>query len=177
MCGRFVLRKIRRVNRISPRTLELRIVGNKTIPTSQIVNQIQTRRGRPFDPKIVQRDIRKLASLSWFVDVKPLYEKTPEGRIVIFQVVERPTIRYIEFLGNQRIRDKTLTKEIGLKVGGAVDPFAVEDGRRGLHVQGDVRRRVRIVDLNVLRRPRGRHGRPRRRGRRARRSLRPSWGA
>lgn len=110
--------------------LELRIVGNKTIPTSQIVNQIQTRRGRPFDPKIVQRDIRKLASLSWFVDVKPLYEKTPEGRIVIFQVVERPTIRYIEFLGNQRIRDKTLTKEIGLKVGGAVDPFAVEDGRR-----------------------------------------------
>ena len=110
--------------------VELRIVGNKTIPTSQIVNQIQTRRGRPFDPKIVQRDVRKLASLSWFVDVKPLYEKTPAGRIVIFQVVERPTIRYVEFLGNQRIRDKTLTKEIDLTVGGAVDPFAVEDGRR-----------------------------------------------
>ncbi len=39
--------------------------------------------------------------MGWFVDVKALYEKTPQGRVVIFQVVERPTIRYVNYLGNE----------------------------------------------------------------------------
>jgi hypothetical protein len=37
-------------------------------------------------------------------------EQTPLGRIVIFQVVERPTIRYVMYVGNEKIRDKTLAK-------------------------------------------------------------------
>lgn len=110
--------------------VDLRVEGNKTIPTTQILSQVQTRIGRPYDPKIVQKDVKKLASLPWFVDVQPLYQRTPEGHIVVFRVVERPTIRYVEYLGNVRIRDKKLAKETGLKAGGAADPHAVEDGRR-----------------------------------------------
>lgn len=112
--------------------VEIRIIGNKTIPTSEILDQLRTRVGRPFDPMLVQRDVRKLASQSWFVAVEPLYEKTPEGRVVILKVVERPTIRYVEYLGNSKIRDKKLAKETGLKIGGSVDPFSVEEARRKL---------------------------------------------
>src|SRR5207244_3635121 len=67
---------------------DIRIVGNSTIPTSQILNQLQTRIGRPFDPALVQRDVRKLAARGWFVDVQPTYEQAANGRIVIFKVVE-----------------------------------------------------------------------------------------
>lgn len=116
---------------------EVRIVGNKLIPTSQILNEMQTRVGRPYDPALIQRDVRKLASRSWFVAVEPEIEKTEQGRIVTIKVVERPTIRYIEYLGNDveflgrgGIRDKALAKETGLKVGGSIDPYAVEDARR-----------------------------------------------
>ena len=80
---------------------EVRIVGNETTSTTQIASHLTTRAGRPFDASVVQRDVRKLASLGWFVDVKSLYETTPQGRIVIFQVVERPTIRYVDYLGNK----------------------------------------------------------------------------
>lgn len=110
--------------------VEIRIEGNKTIPTSQILDQLQTRVGRPFDPMLVQRDIRKLASKSWFVAIEPYYEKSPEGRIVILRVTERPTIRYVEYLGNRGIRNKKLNKETGLKIGGSVDPYAIEEARR-----------------------------------------------
>ncbi len=82
---------------------------------------------------MVQRDVRKLANLGWFVDVKPMYQATPQGRIVIFQVVERPTIRYVEYLGNEKVSDKTLGKQTLLKAGGSVDPYAVEEGKRKLH--------------------------------------------
>lgn len=109
---------------------EIRILGNETVTASQVAGHLTTRVGRPFDQSVVQRDVRRLANLGWFIDVKPLYEATPQGQIVIFQVVERPTIRYVYFVGNKKVSDKKLTKETGLKAGGAVDPYAVEEGRR-----------------------------------------------
>ena len=42
--------------------VEVRIVGNKLVPTPQILNEMQTRVGRPYDPVMVQRDVRKLAT-------------------------------------------------------------------------------------------------------------------
>jgi outer membrane protein insertion porin family len=117
---------------IDPASLvkEIRVLGNETITASQVAGHLTTRVGRPFDKAIVQRDVRRLANLGWFIDVKPLYEATPQGQIIIFQVVERPTIRYIQYLGNDKVKDKKLAKETGLKAGGAVDPYAVEEARR-----------------------------------------------
>ena len=109
---------------------EIRIIGNDTIATSEIAAHINTRVGRPFSRSVVQDDVRQLATLNWFVDVKPLYETTPAGRVVIYQVVERPTIRYVNYLGNENVKDKKLAKETGLKDGGSVDPYAVKEGRR-----------------------------------------------
>ena len=110
--------------------VEVRIVGNKLVPTPQVLNEMQTRVGRPYDPVLVQRDVRKLASKSWFVSVEPQIQQTPAGRIVVIKVVERPAIRYVEYLGNKNIRDTKLTKETGLKVGGTIDPYEVEDAHR-----------------------------------------------
>jgi outer membrane protein insertion porin family len=111
---------------------DIRIVGNSTIPTSQILNQLQTRIGRPFDPALVQRDVRKLAGRGWFVDVQPAYEQAPGGRVVIFKVIERPVVRYVEYIDNHGLRTKKLAKETELKVGGPVDPYAVQEARRRL---------------------------------------------
>lgn len=110
--------------------LEIRIKGNKTVPSARIMSQMQTRVGRPYDPRVMAQDVRKLSSLPYFVSVRPLSEVTDEGRIIILEVVERASIRYIEFLGNERIKEKKLAKEISLRVGGAVDPYAVEEARR-----------------------------------------------
>ncbi|NOZ40457.1 MAG: BamA/TamA family outer membrane protein [Planctomycetes bacterium] len=131
----------------SDKVLEIRILGNDTITTSQINDHISTRVGRPFDRSVVQRDVRRLANLGWFVDVKPLYESTPQGQIVIFQVVERPTIRYVTYLGNEKIRDKALAKQTNIKSGGAVDPYAVEEGRRKIaeHYQSKGYNNVQIT--------------------------------
>ncbi len=111
---------------------DIRIVGNITIPTAKILNELQTRVGRPFDPALVQRDVRKLAARGWFVDVQPSYEQAQNGRIVIFKVVERPVVRYVEYLGNEGLRTKKLAKEVDLKLGGPVDPYAVQEAKRKL---------------------------------------------
>jgi len=126
---------------------EIRIVGNDTIPTRKVSEHLTTRVGRPFQRAMVQNDVRRLANLDWFIDVKPLYQTTPQGQIVIFQVVERPTIRYVTYLGNDGISDKKLTKQTNLKVGGAVDPYAVEEGRRKIleHYQSRGYNKVQVT--------------------------------
>ena len=40
-----------------------------------------------------------------------------EGVVVIFQVVERPTIRYVRFIGNERVTTRTLAKKGEIEVG------------------------------------------------------------
>jgi outer membrane protein insertion porin family len=112
--------------------VDIRIVGNSSVPTPQILNQLHTRVNRPFDPVLVQRDVRELARKGWFVDVQPAYEQAPNGRIVIFKVVERPVIRYVTYLGNDGLRTTKLEKETDLKIGGPVDPYAVQEARRRL---------------------------------------------
>ncbi len=128
---------------------EIRIVGNDTIPTEKVSGQITTRVGRPFQSAVVQRDVRTLANLGWFIDVKPLYQTTPQGRIVIFQVVERPTIRYVTYLGNEKLSDKNLGKQTNLKVGGVVDPYAVAEGRRKI-VEHYASRGFNKVQVSIL---------------------------
>lgn len=107
----------------------IQVEGNRAIPASRVLSQLQTRIGRPYDPRLVETDVKKLIALPWFVNVETYTKQATNGRVVIFKVSERPTIRYVEYLGNHGIRDKKLAKETGLVVGGAISPYEVEEGR------------------------------------------------
>jgi len=43
---------------------------------------------------------------------------------------ERPTIASVRFIGNRGLDDKRLSKEASLEIGGSLNSYAVEDGRR-----------------------------------------------
>ncbi|MBN2023677.1 MAG: hypothetical protein JW809_12900 [Pirellulales bacterium] len=114
--------------------VEVRIVGNRTVKNAEILPHIRTRAGRPFRMELIEQDVRRLDTTRMFVTIKPSFQEAPGGRIVIFEVVERPTLRYVKFVGNQKIKEKTLLKESHLAVGDAADPFAVEEARRSLEM-------------------------------------------
>src|SRR5690606_16005135 len=86
----------------------------------------------------------------WFLHVKASYQQQPGGRIVILTVAERPTLRYVQYMGNENIKDKKLAKETGLKVGDAVDPYAIEEARRKIeqfyHDHGYNKATVKILE-------------------------------
>lgn len=108
---------------------DIRIEGARAVPTERVLAQLKTRIGRPYDPQLVQRDVKQLFALPWFVNVETYTDRDANGLVVIFKVMERPTIRYIEYLNNTRINDKKLAKETGLVTGGALSPYQVEEGR------------------------------------------------
>ena len=49
---------------------------------------------------------------------------------MIFQVVERPMLRYVKYVGNEKITTRTLRKKAEIDVGDSMDPYVVEEARR-----------------------------------------------
>ena len=74
---------------------------------------------------MVQDDVRRLHRTRMFTDVNASTQKVPGGRIVIFEVHERPVLESVKYVGNQDIKRKQLAKETKLKSGDPMDPYAI----------------------------------------------------
>jgi outer membrane protein insertion porin family len=72
---------------------EVRIAGNRRIPTETIQAKIETKAGEPFNRVIINRDEDYLRSSGDFDDVRVTVEPGPNGgRIVTFNVREKRPI-------------------------------------------------------------------------------------
>jgi len=131
------------------RIIEVRIEGNHATEVSKLP-KLQTRAGQIFDPRVIETDVRTLHRSRKFVDVQPKYVRVPEGVVVIFQVVERPMVRHVKIVGNQRITTRTLRKKSEIEVGDSMDPYVVEEARRRIesyyHEKGFDAARVTTVE-------------------------------
>jgi outer membrane protein insertion porin family len=128
--------------------VDVQIVGNRVVPQEKILRQIYTRAGRPFQAELIEEDVRRLNRTGMFVDVKPYSQRVAGGRAVVFEVVERPTVEAVAYVGNKKIKTTVLQKEVDLKAGDALDPYAVREARRKIeqfyHSRGFGRARVTI---------------------------------
>ncbi|MDX1965371.1 MAG: BamA/TamA family outer membrane protein [Pirellulales bacterium] len=133
------------------RVIEVRIEGASNVGT---LPKMSTRAGTLYDPKTIEDDVRALDRTRKFVSIKPRYQTLQDGLLVTFQVVERPLLRYVKFIGMQKIGESTLKKQAELKVGDALDPHRVEEARRTLenyyHEKGFVEAYVSVVEGNKV---------------------------
>jgi outer membrane protein insertion porin family len=129
--------------------VEVRIEGNHATDVSKLPKLV-TRAGQIFDPQAIEEDVRTLHRSRKFVDVHPKYVRVAEGVVVVFQVVERPMLRYVKYVGNERVTTRTLRKKAEIDVGDAMDPYIVEEARRRIeshyHEKGFEAARVTTVE-------------------------------
>ncbi len=118
----------------SDMVVDVRVVGNKRTSTEKLMRHIKTRPGRVYDPEGVGEDVRRLNGSGLVEGVRTSYQQAPngQGRIVIFKVFERALIRSVDYVGNRKIKTKTLKKETKLKAGDPLEPFAIEEARNRL---------------------------------------------
>jgi len=130
--------------------VDVRIVGNKTVPLEKILPEIKTRAGRPFDLERISEDVRRLDRTRMFVNVETFWTEAPSGRVVIFDVLERPLLQEVKYVGCKQISRKTILKETNLKAGDSHDPFTVEEARRKIealyHERGYAGAKVTIIE-------------------------------
>jgi len=131
---------------------EVRVLGNRQVPTREIMAQIHTRPGWPPDPELIQQDIRRLMATGKFRDVNVEYLHEQHGLVVLFRVQESNLVREIVIEGNYAISDAKLLKQAGLEAGRLADPALAQEAARQMeelyHKKGYPFARVELVEGN-----------------------------
>lgn len=88
------------------------IRGNRRIPESTVKIWIGTREGDPYNPVQLDRDVRALYAQGHFEDVKVYSEEgTRGGKVIIFEVKERPLLLDIKYEGLKSVQQSTVLEE------------------------------------------------------------------
>lgn len=93
----------------------VQVKGNQRVETEAILGVVESKSGEALDYDKLDRDLRAIYRMGFFKDVKIQTENGPKGKIVIFQVDEKPSIGNIVFSGNKKIKSDELSKESGIK--------------------------------------------------------------
>lgn len=105
---------------------EVRIEGNRRVPTPEILRQLKSKAGRYFDPDLLQQDVQAIWRMQTIRRVHgPFLDRSESGIVVTFQVEEHPVINELVFVGNRAMTDTYLRKEIGLEVGRPLNEFEI----------------------------------------------------
>jgi outer membrane protein insertion porin family len=80
---------------------QIRVVGNRRIPKETILARLFTHVGEQFDPISIERDFNSLWNTAYFEDLRIEREDSEKGVILNIFVREKPTIREINYKGQQ----------------------------------------------------------------------------
>jgi len=104
----------------------VRVHGNQRIEKEAILAVIRARDGYSLDYDQLDKDLRDIYKMGFFTDVKIEIEDGPRGKIVVFDVTEKPSIGKIAFEGNKKLRDTQLEEELGIKLYSILDDAEIK---------------------------------------------------
>ncbi|MDF1591710.1 MAG: outer membrane protein assembly factor BamA [Desulfobacterales bacterium] len=107
--------------------IDIRVDGNNRIEADAIRKQIQTKSGDLFQTGNLSKDLKAIYSMGYFDDVRILSEDAPGGKIIIFNVKEKATIRYIRTSGNRVYDDGKIKENLTIKTGSILNIFKIHN--------------------------------------------------
>ncbi len=108
--------------------------GNRRVRSDTLKARIFSREGDNYNEETLRRDFQALWNTQFFEDVKLRVEDSPNranGKIIIFDVKERPQIRRIRYEGihsisESDILDRFKERKVGLSVESQFDPTRIK---------------------------------------------------
>ena len=73
--------------------------GNKRIDSGAISRKVKTKAGDFYDPAALRADLKAIFKMGYFENVRIEVEESEKGKIVTFNVTEKPLIRKVEYSG------------------------------------------------------------------------------
>lgn len=94
---------------------DILVEGNKRASDEAVLNIIESQKGDKYDEEKLNRDLHSVYKMGIFdyFDYKVVDGRT--GKIITFNVVEKPYISKIIFKGNEEKKESNLLEELGIK--------------------------------------------------------------
>ncbi|MFD2255282.1 outer membrane protein assembly factor BamA [Luteolibacter algae] len=110
----------------------IRYRGAKTVDEARLRNLMSTKAGTQYRAERLDNDIKTLFESGLIDDVRFLAEPVGSGVRVIADVLTRPAINGVGFVGNTIFSDQKLAKETKLKSGGSMSDAEILEARRNI---------------------------------------------
>src|SRR5437867_3921958 len=112
----------------------IEFLGNRRVRSDTLKARIFSRDGDVYNEETLRRDFQALWNTQFFEDVKLRVEDSPTragGKIIVFEVKERPQIRRIRYDGihsvsESDILDRFKERKVGLSVESQFDPTKIK---------------------------------------------------
>jgi len=116
---------------------EVKFEGLVRVTPRFVENQLRTAVGRPVEWSIIREDLRRLERLGEFERVEAKVGAGPDGSaVVIFAVVEAPTVQAIDVVGNRHISNQEISARVGdvvsLVSGVPIDEYRIKQAQRSI---------------------------------------------
>jgi outer membrane protein insertion porin family len=106
---------------------EIVIEGNQRIEEAAIKKLIKTSAGDIYSVKALSDDLKSVYAMGYFDDVRIEADDGPDGKIVVFRVQEKRTIRYVRFEGNHVYDDDEIQENLTIKTGSILNIFQIQN--------------------------------------------------
>lgn len=93
---------------------KITILGNVKIEEGVIRGAVKSREGGPFSNEQVREDLRLIFGLGYFTDVQVDIKSTPKGKEIIYIVAEKPSIKEVLILGNDKVKLDDIKEKVTL---------------------------------------------------------------
>lgn len=92
--------------------------GLKNVKKSDLTGIISSYIDEPFTDSVFNEILDKLYALEYFEDINPYAKHNSDKNndvLLVFEVIERPVIKAVNFIGNKKIRNGELREQIKIK--------------------------------------------------------------
>ena len=101
---------------------EVRVIGAKKTEPDAVLAKIRSQPDTLFEADVVKKDVLRIHEMGLFQDITVLQDVGPkESYILIFELLEKPSINTVTIEGNDKIGDDDINAEIDIKTYQVVD--------------------------------------------------------
>lgn len=94
---------------------KIEVQGNTLTSTESVKALINSKEGSIYSRELVHSDVKALFDSGRFSDVKVDKQDAVGGIKLVFNVVEKPVIAKISFVGNKKVKEKALKEKITIR--------------------------------------------------------------
>ena len=102
------------------------VEGNKRIEADAVKRFIKTNSGDIFYQEKLSEDLKSVYSMGYFEDVRIESEDGPNGKIITFHVVEKPTVRNVSVKGSKAIKAEDLEENLTITTGSILNVIKLQ---------------------------------------------------
>ncbi|MBU1566491.1 MAG: outer membrane protein assembly factor BamA [Proteobacteria bacterium] len=106
--------------------------GNQRIDSGAILSKILTKVGDPYSQTGLRNDLKEIYKMGFFNDVQIDTEDTPQGKRVIFRVIEKPIINSVVYEGIDELKEEDIKAAANIKEHFILNPTKISGAEEAI---------------------------------------------